>query len=257
MENNNLKEKIRKNVKEKIAVSNIREEFDMKKNKNKKVIYLITSSVAVFVLCVGIGINYNNTIKNKTELGKMNNSNIEYIDKEGINVQENDTIIFNTESIKSMASISGKFVESDVDGEWKDKNLTEMFSFIKDIDILKRYDNLRQGIVYVKEDPKDANYSKLQQYELIYYMNGNNAPSVQIIFTKEDKILQCMIPDENNYATSTISNNKVKLFKVENFEDKNKINGGAFFEYSGYKFYVESYKIDENDFINIIKSIFK
>ena len=38
MENNNLKERIRNNVKEKIAVSNIREELDMKSKKSRKII---------------------------------------------------------------------------------------------------------------------------------------------------------------------------------------------------------------------------
>ena len=36
MENNDLKEKIRKNIKEEIAISNIRKEFGMKIGKNKK-----------------------------------------------------------------------------------------------------------------------------------------------------------------------------------------------------------------------------
>ena len=35
MENNELKENIRRKVKEKIAVSNIRKEFDMKEKKRK------------------------------------------------------------------------------------------------------------------------------------------------------------------------------------------------------------------------------
>ena len=35
MENNHLKERIRKSVKEKIAVSNIREEFGMKSKKSR------------------------------------------------------------------------------------------------------------------------------------------------------------------------------------------------------------------------------
>ena len=59
MENNNLKERIRNNVKEKIAVSNIREELDMKSKKSRKIIYGITSSAAVFILGVGIIIGTN------------------------------------------------------------------------------------------------------------------------------------------------------------------------------------------------------
>ena len=44
----------------------------MNKEKNKKIIYGITSSVAVFVLCVGMIISYNKPINNKIELGKTN-----------------------------------------------------------------------------------------------------------------------------------------------------------------------------------------
>ena len=59
MENNNLKEQVRKDVKEKIAVSNIRKEFDMKTSKNKKLVYAISSVCAVFVLGVGIFLGTN------------------------------------------------------------------------------------------------------------------------------------------------------------------------------------------------------
>lgn len=54
MENNNLKEKIRKNVKERIAVSNIREEFDMKMTNKRKIIYGTLSVCAMCVLCFGV-----------------------------------------------------------------------------------------------------------------------------------------------------------------------------------------------------------
>ena len=54
MENNDLKEKIRKNVKERIAVSNIRDEFDMKITNKRKIIYGTLSACAMFVLCLGV-----------------------------------------------------------------------------------------------------------------------------------------------------------------------------------------------------------
>ena len=142
-----------------------------------------------------------------------------------------------------------------MDGNWKDENVEEKFGFIRNIEILKQYEHLRQGMVYVKENIEDTNYSKFQQYELIYYMDGNNAPSTDIIFTKEDKILQCMIPNESDFPSSTISGNEVKLFKAKNFFDDSKINGEAFFKYKDYTFYITSHRIDENDFIELIKSI--
>lgn len=62
MENNDLKEKIRKNIKEEIAISNIRKEFGMKIGKNKKLIYTISSICAVFILGVGIFVGTNKLI---------------------------------------------------------------------------------------------------------------------------------------------------------------------------------------------------
>ena len=75
MKDNELKEKIRKNIKEEIAISNIRKEFGMKTNKNKKLVYAISSICAVFILGIGIFIGtskLNNNIfqDNSLEIGK-------------------------------------------------------------------------------------------------------------------------------------------------------------------------------------------
>lgn len=224
----------------------------MKGKKSRKIIYGITSVAAVCILCIGITVNYNNLKNDKVLIGEKGDKEIEDYQKEKENVEE-DNVIFNAGSIETATSISGKV--TDVDGNWKDENVEEKFEFIRNIEILKQYEHLRQGMVYVKENVEDTNYSKFQQYELIYYMDGNNAPSTDIIFTKEDKILQCMIPNESDFPSSTISGNEVKLFKAKNFFDNSKINGEAFFKYKDYKFYITSHRIDENDFIELIKSI--
>lgn len=54
----------------------------MNKIRNKEIIYTITSSVAMLVLCIGIVINYNKPIKNKNELGKVDNSDVENVNNE-------------------------------------------------------------------------------------------------------------------------------------------------------------------------------
>ena len=74
MENNKLKERIRKNIKEEIAISNIRKEFGMKTSKNK-VIYMISSVCAILILGIGILIGtskLNNNLfpDNTLEIGK-------------------------------------------------------------------------------------------------------------------------------------------------------------------------------------------
>lgn len=216
---------------------------------NKKILYGITSSAAVFVLFVSIAINDNKPICNKTDLSKIDTSNIEELENQNTNLRRKDIIVFNENRIKSMTD--------DIAGMWVNANLAEEFDFVKNIYVSNEYNNRRQGKIYVNASKEDTNCSKLYQYDLLYYMDGNNAPSIEIIFTKEDKILACMLPNEDDFPNSTISGQEVKLSKHENIEDKSKINGEAFFEHSGYKFYVEARKIDENDFINIIRMILK
>ena len=54
METNKLKQNIQKNIQENIAISNLKEEMCMNKGKNRKVVYGILASCAMFALCVGI-----------------------------------------------------------------------------------------------------------------------------------------------------------------------------------------------------------
>lgn len=232
-------DKIYQNVLRKVGEKEMK---NIKNIRNRKVIYGIISSVAMLVLGVGIITYYSRPLNNETETNQEKTS-----------IVQDDNIVFNTESIKSEASISGKVV--DIDGDWKDADIIEQFDFLQDIDILKKYQHLNQGMVYVKENVEDTDYSKLHQYQLIYYMDGNNAPTTEIMFTKEDRILQCMLPNEDDFPSSTINGHEVKLSKSENFFESNKINGEAFFEYKGYKFYIESHRIDENDFVDLVKAI--
>ena len=94
MENNDLKEKIRKNVKEKIAVSNIREEFDMKSKKSRKIIYGITSSAAVFILGVGIIIGTNTFNNNQVEDNPYGISDLQDIKKNKVEALKTELNIY-------------------------------------------------------------------------------------------------------------------------------------------------------------------
>ncbi len=54
MEDKQRKENIQNQIQQKIAIANIRKEFAMQKEKNKKIIYGISSVCAVFVIGIGI-----------------------------------------------------------------------------------------------------------------------------------------------------------------------------------------------------------
>ena len=121
MENNNLKEQVRKDVKEKIAVSNIRKEFDMKSKNNKKLIYWVSSICAVFVLCFSllISIDFLNNDSN-TEIAKNNGTEDLYGKKENLDIK------LNINKIKEQLMASLDADEKIIDIE----KLPEKFDFI-------------------------------------------------------------------------------------------------------------------------------
>lgn len=73
MENDKLKKKIQRNIKENIAISNFKEERDMKNLKSKKVIYSVLASCAMFVLCAGIMVSHLNKPSNELNFIKIQN----------------------------------------------------------------------------------------------------------------------------------------------------------------------------------------
>lgn len=243
MENNDLKEKVRKNVKEKIAISNIRKEFDMKNKYNNKVIYVILSTCAVFILCVGIIVNIKFPFNNTNNLNLAKDNPITQEEKN----KTKDIIAFNDGSLQSIV---------DIDGKWEDANLKEEFNFINKINVPEELQLSRQGKIFVRQNINSNDYSKLRQYSLIYANQIiEDTPQVEIIFTKEQTILGCMLPDEEKMKTSIINGKEVKLFREKYLLDKSKIVGDAFFEKDGYKFYVKAHKVTEEEFINVIRSI--
>lgn len=245
MKDNELKEKIRKNLKEEIAISNIRKELEMKSKKYNKIIYGILSACALFIVCLFIEQNTDLLNANNVELAKNN----DIIENNNVTISE-DNIIFN-----DMSKINIKM--ADIDGRFEEKNIIQQFDFIDNIDIPEYISLVRQGELYVKENITDKNYTKLRQYCLWYSAAGNENPSrIEIIFTKEETILDdCIEPDIDNILGSIINGKEIKLFKSEYLLDKSKIAGVALFEIDGYKISVEATKISENEFINVIKSM--
>lgn len=158
-----------------------------------------------------------------------------------IGTVQNDRIIFNNYKIESSGDAAGKWIDADVKSQ---------FEFLNNMAIPESYELVRQGEIYEPANSEDMDYTKLWQYSLIYDLKNtiqNN--SIEINFTRENKIISCLLPNEDELPDSIVGGKKVKLFKMENKAE-------AFFEYNGYKFYIKAHTISEGDFINLIKSIF-
>lgn len=215
----------------------------MKKKNTNKIVYGILSACAVFIFCLAISknVNYPSNITNNEELAMDDN----IVQEENNTIEDN--IVFNDGSLQSMAEI---------DAKWEDENLEGVIDFINKIDVPDGLYLSRQGKVFVKEDINSEDYSKLRQYAL-FYSNGStkNLSQIEIIFTKEQTILGCLLPDKETMKSSTINGTEVKLFKSENLQDESKIVGDAYFEKDGYTFYINVYNIYEEEFIKVLKSI--
>lgn len=215
----------------------------MKENANNKIVYGILAACAVIALCIGMSVNLIGMSVNL-----KSNNNIKISKNDNTIKETNDVIVFNK-------GYSGRGL-ADIDAKFEDEDLKQEFGFIKNIKMPEEMELTRQGKILVRPSQDSKDYSKLRQYSLIYCNKDEaNSPYIEIIFTKENTILGCMLPDESKMKTSIINGTEVKLLGGKNLQDRTKIAGESFFKKGDYKFYVGTGKINKDDFINIIKSI--
>lgn len=252
---------MKKSIKILNALNDIDSELlkDGYKNKeNSKIISKIAlcSSLTIAVaLTVVVSINYlgsytdKNLLQNEDiPIASQNKSNIQNsTDNNNLDLQNdyytkaNDFIKFNEGSINNES-------RSSINGLMKNSDLGLEFDFINRIKLPSNYNLYKQGKLYIRENPSDVEYSKLRQYEVIYSQIEDKSEYIEIIFTKEDSIIKCIMPIEDNFEYSVINGYSIKLFHTGMIYE-------AYFEYNSYKFYIEAHKISENDFIELLRSI--
>lgn len=228
MKDNELKEKIRKNIKEEIAISNIRKEFGMKTNKNKKVIYVLSSICAVFILGIGIfvGVNKNLLPGNTVDIGKTD---------------ANDGVELNINKIKDMSMTS---LDADVK-TIELENLPEEFTFIENLQIPEEYNFENGYTVYTRENTDTAEYNVLHDYILNYRKDDLN--DIKIAFSGiEAPIRDYFIGDGDKI--SKIGNVELKVSQWENMYI-------VTFEYNDIYFDIETTGITESQLVDLLKSI--
>lgn len=236
MENNNLKEQIRKNVKEKIAVSNIREEFDMKSKKSRKIIYGITSSAAVFILCIGIIIG-TNTFNNNQRQDK----HCEIADLQGNKKNESQKINLNINKINEMLATS-------LDADTKTieiGELPEKFEFIKNIKIPEEYNIESSYNIYTRNDINKREYDVLHDY--VFYYRKDSMNKIIITFSEIEKPLRDYYIDVGD-KVSRIGN--IELI-ISQYKDMYIVT----FNFKDIFFDIETTGITENELLELLQSI--
>lgn len=231
MENNILKEKVRKNVKEKIAVANIREELDMS-NKNRKSIYWITSVCAVCVIVFGVVIGTNS----------LNNREIDKNLYAGENVEHTKTVTdLKINKIENMAM-------KKLDAEMKNlelESLPEKFTFIDEVKLPEGYRLEGAYNIFTKEDANVKEYNLLHDYVLCYAKE--DVSTIEIAFS------EVSVPLRDYFINSQNEISKIGEVEViiSQLEDKYLVT----FNINGLYFDVETKGISESELVDLISSI--
>lgn len=232
MKNNELREKIRKNIKEEIAVSNIRKEFDMKTNKNRKILYAISSICAVFILGIGIFI----------ETGKMNNTGLE-IGKTEVNKNKEESLVvelnINKLKVMEMADLDADIKTIDID------KLPEEFKFMENLLIPEGYEFENIHTVYTRENINIEEYNILHDYILNYKKDDLN--NIKIAFSKVEQPLRDYFIQEGDKISKI---GDVEL-KISQWEEMYIVT----FEYEDIYFDIETTGITENQLVDLLESL--
>ncbi len=232
MKNNELREKIRKNIKEEIAISNIRKEFDMKTNKNRKILYAISSICAVFILGIGIFIGTD----------KMNNADIE-IGKTEVNINKEESLVvelnINKLKIMEMLDLDADIKTIDID------KLPEEFKFMENILIPEEYEFENSYTVYTRENINIEEYNILHDYILNYRKDDLN--DIKIAFSKVEKPLRDYFIQEGDKISKI---GDVEL-KISQWEEMYIVT----FEYEDIYFDIETTGITENQLVDLLESL--
>ena len=232
MKNNELREKIRKNIKEEIAVSNIRKEFDMKTNKNRKILYAISSICAVFILGIGIFIG----------TGKMNNTGLE-IGKTEVNINKEESLVvelnINKLKVMEMADLDADIKTIDID------KLPEEFKFMEISLIPEEYEFENIHTVYTRENINIEEYNILHDYILNYKKDDLN--NIKIAFSKVEQPLRDYFIQEGDKISKI---GDVEL-KISQWEEMYIVT----FEYEDIYFDIETTGITENQLVDLLESL--
>lgn len=228
MKDNELKEKIRKNIKEEIAISNIRKEFGMKTNKNKKVIYVLSSICAVFILGIGIfvGVNKNLLPGNTVDIGKTD---------------ANDGVELNINKIKDMSMTS---LDADVK-TIELENLPEEFKFMESLVAPAEYQLESSYMVNVRSNRDIAEYDVIHDYVFNYRKDSSN--DIKIAFSEIEAPIRDYFIDEGDKVS--------KIGEVELVISQWKEMYIVTFEYKDIYFDIETTGVTRNELVSLLQSI--
>lgn len=238
METNNVKENIRRNLKEKIAISNIRREFDMKDKKNKKVIYWITSSAAVFMLGVGVVVGTNtftniNIQKPNYEMADLNNEKSNIVQNLNVDLQ-----------INKLEGIGVAKLDADTKTV-SVENLPNEIKFMESIKMPTGFNKLDIYTLYVRSNQETEKHDLLHDYVFNYKKDSEHEIRIALSTIGE--------PVRDYFFNSSNKISKIGDVELEilQYED----NYMAKFKLKNMYFDIETNGITENELVDVLQSM--
>lgn len=199
----------------------------MKINRNKKIIYTISSVCAVFILTIGILVG----------TGQLND-NI----KIGENIDQKLNVKLNINKIKDMEmtklDLDVKIVES--------KELPEKFKFMEKVKIPSEYKFKDSYNVYIRKNMDVAEYNLLHDY-VFNYQKDDFSGGIKIAFSEVEEPLRDYFIDDK-YKISKIGETEIIISQYEQ-------SYIASFKYKDIYFDIETNGITESKLVELLVSI--
>lgn len=145
----------------------------------------------------------------------------------------------------------------DIMGRAEEVDLTDEYTFLENVADTMNFGITRQIKIYQPEfkGQKQDEFSKFQENVIFYKANNGQDNYIEISFSENELLGECIHISDDNYKDSIIKNEKVKIFEYPNPQNKENVTGRAFFNIQGMNFKIKVYNISHEEFINIVRAI--
>lgn len=205
MEDNELKEKVRNKIHQKIAIANVRKEFAMKKNNWKKAMYMASSACAVLVLGFGIYVGIGR-IQEKSQQSQ------EIVDlAQGIG-NEKETQIIEWKINQTERSTAGNAkIDAKMESIQQEK-LPEKSRWLTQAKVPDEYIQKDCYAMYTRNSKEEKEYNILTEYVLTYRKDDTH--SIRIAFSDKGEPAR-----DYRIAEKQISKIGKQELVISNYED--------------------------------------
>ena len=224
----------------------VEEKCNINKEKNKKLIYCITSVVAVFIL--GFGIILGTKILN-------NNLDNNKVQKYSDITMESIELHIN----KGERTIKDNLSNFDIRVEEANYFMIPYFECLKDLKLPKDFNTTRIYKILGRENQnwneeiKESDYNILECWQINYYNNDKSDTRSISIFLSDKGIpgtYNCIPPKVKDCIPSKINNVELIIYEYSG-ENSYLVE----FSYKGYGFSIETNGITEDELVELLQSI--